>query len=222
MRRSGRETCVVRGVVEKIALSESDPGAPMTWYEFLLFVHITAAVIWLGGAFTFQMYGAVVRRGGDPEELARFAGRAGVLGERMFVPASLLVVLAGVGLMIEGSWAWGELWVVFALVAFAASFATGLLVIAPLAKRIPVVGPTTPAGQSLIQRLFTILRIDLVYMYRDRLRDGGEAHQGRRLDDRARRSGARRTDCRLPGAPTLDERSAIGDGGRLTRPRSQC
>ena len=38
----------------------------MTWYELMLFVHITAAVIWLGGAFTFQMYGAVVRRGGDP------------------------------------------------------------------------------------------------------------------------------------------------------------
>ena len=137
----------------------------MSWYEFLLFVHITAAVIWLGGAFTFQMYGAVVRRGGDPEEIARFAGRAGVLGERMFVPASLLVVLAGVGLMIEGSWAWGELWVIFALITFAASFVTGLFVISPMAKKIPVVGPTTPAGQALIQRLFTILRIDLVYMY---------------------------------------------------------
>ena len=48
----------------------------MTWYEFLLFVHITAAVIWLGGAFTFQMYGFVVRRGGDPEEMARFAERS--------------------------------------------------------------------------------------------------------------------------------------------------
>ena len=137
----------------------------MTLYEFLLFVHITAAVIWLGGAFTFQMYGAVVRRGGDPDEIARFAGRAGMLGERMFVPASLLVVLAGVGLIIEGNWDWDQLWVIFALVTFAASFATGLLVLTPMAKRIPVVGPTTPAGQSLIRRLFIILRIDLVYMY---------------------------------------------------------
>jgi hypothetical protein len=34
-----------------------------------------------------------------------------------------------------------------------------------MAKRIPAVGPTTPAGQSLIQRLFTVLRIDLVFMY---------------------------------------------------------
>ena len=137
----------------------------MTWYEFLLFVHISAAVIWLGGAFTFQMYGFVVRRGGDPEEMARFAGRAGSLAERMFVPASLVVILAGIGLMIEGNWDWGQLWVVFALVTFAASFATGLLVITPMAKRLPVIGPATPAGQELIRRLFTVLRIDLVYMY---------------------------------------------------------
>ena len=137
----------------------------MTWYEFLLFVHIAAAMIWLGGAFTFQMYGLVVRRGGDPEEIARFAGRAGMLSERMFVPASLVVVLAGIGMMIDGDWDWGQLWVIFALVTFAASFATGLFVLTPIAKRIPVVGPTTPEGQALIQRLFSILRVDLAFMY---------------------------------------------------------
>lgn len=137
----------------------------MTWYELFLFVHITAAVIWLGGAFTFQMYGLVVRRGGDPEEIARFAGRAGVLAERMFVPASLVVILAGICLMIDGNWDWGQLWVIFALVTLAASFVTGLFVLGPIAKRIPVVGPTTPAGQALIERLFAILRVDLAFMY---------------------------------------------------------
>lgn len=137
----------------------------MTWYEFLLFVHIAAAMIWLGGAFTFQMYGWVVRRGGDPEEIARFAGRAGMLGERMFVPASLVVVITGILLMIDGSWDWGQLWVIFALITFTASFLTGLLVLSPMAKRIPVAGPTTAEGQALIRRLFVILRIDLVYMY---------------------------------------------------------
>ena len=137
----------------------------MTWYEFLLFVHISAAVIWLGGAFAFQMYAAVVRRGGDPEEIARFAGRAGFLSERMFVPASLVVILAGIGMMIDGNWDWGQLWVIFALVTFAASFVVGLFVISPMVKRIPAVGPTTPAGQALIERVFTILRIDLSFMY---------------------------------------------------------
>jgi uncharacterized membrane protein len=137
----------------------------VTWYETLTFVHIAAAVIWLGGAFTFQMYGFVVGRGGDPAEMARFAGRAGVLAERMFVPASLVVVLAGIGLMIDGNWDWGQVWVIFALITFAASFLTGLLVLGPMAKRIPVVGPTTPEGQALIARLFSILRVDLAFMY---------------------------------------------------------
>lgn len=137
----------------------------MTWYELLLFVHITAAVIWLGGALVLQTYAAVVRRGGDPEELARFVGRAGALAERMFVPSSLIVILAGIGLMLDGDWDWGQLWVVFALVAFAASFATGLFVLSPMAKRVPEVGPTTPAGQALIERLFSIMRVDLAFMY---------------------------------------------------------
>jgi len=137
----------------------------MTWYEFLLFVHIGAAMIWLGGSFTFQMYGWTVRRGGDPEEIARFAGRAGVLSERMFIPASLIVIAAGILMMIDGNWDWGQLWVIFALVTFTASFLTGLLVLSPIAKKIPVVGPTTAEGQALIERLFTILRIDLAFMY---------------------------------------------------------
>jgi uncharacterized membrane protein len=137
----------------------------MSWYELLLFVHVTAAVIWLGGAFTFQMYGLFVRRGGDTAEMAQFAGRTGWLAERMFVPASLIVVLAGVGLMIEGSWAWGQLWVIFALATFSASFLTGIFVLSPLAKKIPAAGPATPEGQELIRRIFSILRVDLAYMY---------------------------------------------------------
>jgi uncharacterized membrane protein len=137
----------------------------MSWYEFLLFVHVACAVIWLGGSFTFQIYGMVVRRGGDPAELAQFSGRAGVLSERMFAPASVLVILAGVGLMVEGSWEWGRLWVVFSLLAFAGSFVVGLFVISPMAKQLPVVGPTTPEGQELIRLIFAILRVDLLFLF---------------------------------------------------------
>ena len=138
---------------------------PMSLYEFLLFVHIVGAVIWLGAAFIFQVYGQVVLRSGNSRELGQFAGRAGIIGERVFVPASLLVLLAGIGLMIEGSWGWGQLWVIYALVVFAASFVIGLFHIAPMAKKIPVVGPETPDGQALIAKLFRHLRVDLLFMY---------------------------------------------------------
>ena len=137
----------------------------MSWYEFLLFVHVACAAIWIGGGFIFQIYGMAVERGGDPGEMAQFAGRAGAVGERVFVPAALLVLLAGIGLMIEGSWSWGQLWIVFALVAFAGSFALGLGVISPLTKKLPEVGPVTPEGQAIIRRPFGLLRIDLLFLF---------------------------------------------------------
>jgi uncharacterized membrane protein len=137
----------------------------MSWYEFLLFVHVACAAIWLGGAFIFQIYGMVVLRGGDPKQIAYFAGNAGRIGERLFTPASILVVLAGVGLMIEGSWDWSQLWVVFALAAFAGSFVVGVGYLGPTAKKLEAVGPETPEGQRLIRRVFAVLRVDLTFLY---------------------------------------------------------
>jgi uncharacterized membrane protein len=137
----------------------------MSWYEFLLFAHISGVAIWLGGGFFMQAYGVAVRKGGDPREIATFAGRAARTAERVFVPASLLILLAGVGLMIEGSWDWGQLWVIFALVVFAASFVSGLFHIAPMAKKLEKVGPETPEGQELIRKIFTSMRTELVFLY---------------------------------------------------------
>jgi len=137
----------------------------MTWYEFLLFVHLAGAIVWLGGAFLFQVYGMIELRTGDTAAIARFAGNAGKIGERLFTPTSLVVVLAGVGLMMNGDWPWGRLWVIFALVAFTGSFLLGVTTLAPTAKRIPVVGPETPEGQALIRKIFGLLRIDLMFMF---------------------------------------------------------
>ncbi len=137
----------------------------MTWYEFLLFVHISGAIIWIGGAFLFQVYGMIELRSGDAAAIARFAGNAGRIGERLFTPTSLVVVLAGIGLMIDGDWPWGRLWVIFALAAFTGSFLLGVSVLAPTAKQIEAVGPETAEGQRLIRKVFALLRVDLLFLF---------------------------------------------------------
>ena len=137
----------------------------MTWYELFLFVHVTGAIIWIGGAFIFQIYGMVEVASGDRAAIARFAGNVAHIGERVFIPTSLIVVLAGISLMINGDWPWGRLWVLFALSAFAASFLLGVLVLAPTAKRIPAVGAETNEGQGLIRKLFALLKVDLLFMF---------------------------------------------------------
>ena len=137
----------------------------MSWYEFLLFVHVTGAIIWIGGAFLFQIYGMAELASGDTAAIARFAGNAGNIGTKLFTPVSLVVVLAGIGLMIDGDWDWGRLWVVFGILAFAGSFLLGLLVLGPTAKQIAKVGPETSEGQRLIRRVFSLLRVDLLFMF---------------------------------------------------------
>ena len=53
-------------------------GAKMSWYEFLLFVHVACAVIWIGGGFLFQVYGMVELRSRDqPRSRASPATQAG-------------------------------------------------------------------------------------------------------------------------------------------------
>jgi uncharacterized membrane protein len=137
----------------------------VSWYEFLLFVHIACAVIWIGGGFVFQVYGMVELASGDRAAIARFAGNVGRIGERLFAPAALIVVLAGIGLMIDGDWPWGRLWVIFGLLAFVGSFLLGVLVLGPTAKRIEMVGPETEEGQRLIRRVFALLRVDLLFLF---------------------------------------------------------
>jgi uncharacterized membrane protein len=137
----------------------------MTWYEFLLFVHVAGAIVWVGGGFYVQTYGMIELRSGDPASIARFAGNAGFLGERLFTPTSIVVLLAGIGLMIDGNWPWGRLWVDFALVAWVGSAVLGAGYLGPTAKRIAVVGPQTPEGQRLIRRVFALLRIDLMLLF---------------------------------------------------------
>ena len=137
----------------------------MTWYQFLLFVHVVGAIIWVGGGFYVQTYGMVELRSGDTTAIARFAGNAGRLGERLFTPMSIVVLLAGIGLMIDGDWPWGRLWVDFALVAWFGSALLGAGYLGPTAKRIAVVGPQTVEGQRLIRRVFAFLRIDLMFLF---------------------------------------------------------
>ena len=137
----------------------------MTWYELLLFVHIACAIIWLGGGFLFQVYGMIELRTGDAAAIARFAGNAGRIGERLFAPRPSWSCWRAVGLMLNGDWPWGQ--------ALGGLRPGGVRRIVPsrdrrpgpTAKRIEKVGPESDEGQQLIRRVFALLRVDLLFLF---------------------------------------------------------
>jgi uncharacterized membrane protein len=98
----------------------------MTWYELWLFLHITAVIVWIGGAAAIQVFGILTKRAADPAKTAFFAQNVSFTVMRVFLPAALVVIVAGIGLTVNGDWDWGEpfivagltLWALVALVAF--------------------------------------------------------------------------------------------------------
>jgi uncharacterized membrane protein len=140
----------------------------MTWYTFFKSVHVGAAAVWFGGAAMIQAFAFRIMRTGDGRRQAEFAKDSEVVGMRVFIPATWILLLAGIGMMINLDWSWGQNWIVFALIAFAVSFAVGAGFLGPEGGRIAAViereGPDSPEAQARISRILLISRCELVVL----------------------------------------------------------
>ena len=139
----------------------------MSYYEVLLFLHIATAVVWLGSGFFLQMLVFRAGKTGDTPLLQGVASNSGWLAQRIFIPASLAVLVLGILLTIEGPWSFGDLWIVLGLVGYAFSFLVGILFLEPEGKRIAAAMQAGDSGRASfhVGRINTVSRIELVVLY---------------------------------------------------------
>src|SRR5262245_16698309 len=106
----------------------------------------------------------------DPIRVAQFAHQAGRVGELLYTPSSLLVLLFGIGLMTndQSPWDWDMTFVQIALAGWALTFLVGFFYIRPtagkLAKAIEERGPADPEAQRLIKQILLVTRIDVLIL----------------------------------------------------------
>jgi uncharacterized membrane protein len=140
----------------------------MTWYTFFKSVHVVAAVIWVGGATMIQALAFRIVRTGDAKRQAEFSKDTEIVGMRVFIPATWILLLSGIAMMINLDWSWGQNWIVFGLIAFALSFVVGAGFLGPeggrIAKVIEREGPESPEAQMRIRRILMISRAELVIL----------------------------------------------------------
>lgn len=140
----------------------------MSYYELLKFVHIVMAIIWVGGAITIQVLAFRILKTNDPIRMANLTGDAGTLGERLFAPASGILVIMGVLMVLDAGWEFSDTWIVIGIIGFLATLITGLFYLTPTAKKLGGLieqrGPEDPEAQSLMKKLIVISRIDLVVL----------------------------------------------------------
>ncbi|CAA9463010.1 MAG: hypothetical protein AVDCRST_MAG38-346 [uncultured Solirubrobacteraceae bacterium] len=140
----------------------------MARYDVYLFIHIVAAIVWLGSGLLLSVLALRATRAGDNEGLRRIAADAAALSNTLFIPASMTVLAFGLLMVVDGPWGFDQLWVVLGLAGFAVTSATGILFVKPRSEKIDAMlerdGMTDEAALE-IQRLLVIGRADVVVLY---------------------------------------------------------
>lgn len=134
-------------------------------YDVVRYAHILCAITWVGGAFYAQLLAMRVSRSPDPADLPKLAHHIDFLGTRIFIPASLILFVAGV-IMTTQRWAFQQTWNSIAIGLWLVSVLTGALYLGPRVKRVAVLfetqGPSSVAARGLLDRLFLVSRLELV------------------------------------------------------------
>ena len=108
----------------------------MTLYEALLFVHVLAAAVWVGAVIFFAFVLELALRSNDRSLLLRLIAYDDRLAPILYIPAVILVLAAGTGLVLDGPWSFRDGWVIAGLALLLSALALGLAFFLPTAKRL--------------------------------------------------------------------------------------
>ena len=95
-------------------------------YDWLLFGHIVAAMVWLGGGVLLAALAVATLRRSDLDGVARFVAGLRVIGPAVLAPATVTVLGLGVWLVLDSAaWDFGQTWVQLAVGLIAVAIAVG-------------------------------------------------------------------------------------------------
>ncbi|MEX0875044.1 MAG: DUF2269 family protein [Actinomycetota bacterium] len=140
----------------------------MSRYELWKYLHIVAAMVWVGGATVLQVLNLKAAGSGDPAERARIGGWSQWLGQSVFMPASIVVLVVGVVMVLDGPWEFSDPWIGLGLIGIVVTVVIGAVFITPTGKRLNEAmatrGPQDPVSQQLARRVTLLARFNLLLL----------------------------------------------------------
>jgi uncharacterized membrane protein len=93
-------------------------------YDWLVFLHVLAAMVWLGGIAMLGAFAVRILRAGEPAAVGRFLGDLRRIGPLVLAPAPIALLGFGIWAALD-SWDFGELWIQLGLGLFVVAFLIG-------------------------------------------------------------------------------------------------
>jgi uncharacterized membrane protein len=98
----------------------------VTGYQWLVFGHVLAAMVWVGGAVLLDVLALQALRSGDSDVVTRFFATFRVIGPRVFGPSVVLLLTLGIWLVIDSDgWAFDQGWIRLGIGLVVAAFGVG-------------------------------------------------------------------------------------------------
>jgi uncharacterized membrane protein len=145
-------------------------------YDWLMFLHVLAAMVWVGGLVALTAFATNARRRGEPDAVARFVASLRVVGPFVLTPSSVLVLGVGIWMVIDSAaWDFAQTWIWLALALLAAAVLVRVVFLsrsALAAERAVKAGDHAAArhqlwrwswGIRLILLLLVIATLDMVF-----------------------------------------------------------
>jgi uncharacterized membrane protein len=151
-------------IVVSIVFAASAP-----WYFVFKMLHVGAAVVWVGGGLFITICAVLAELANDDDQLLQIGHWAETVAGRLFPVMSFVVLGFGIAMTMNGDIPYDQFWLIFGLVAWALSAATGILFLGPEAKRLNRAaaehGPRSPQVQARLRRILLVVRVDVALMF---------------------------------------------------------
>lgn len=139
----------------------------MSFYEFLVLIHVLAAIVWVGGTIAFEIRGTRAMMTGDNRAVLGVLADGEWQGKFVFMPASIIVLIFGVWAVLDHPvWEFSDTWVTIGFTALIVSAILGGAFLGPEAARIREAadagGPDDAGVQQKLKRFVMLSRIDLL------------------------------------------------------------
>jgi uncharacterized membrane protein len=151
-------------VVVSIVFAASAP-----WYFVFKMLHVGAAVVWVGGGLFIAIIAVLAELANDDDQLLQIGHWAETVAGRLFPVMSFVVLGFGIAMTMNGDIPYNQFWIIFGLVAWALSAATGILFFGPETKRLNKTaaehGPQSPEVRARLRRILLVARVDVALMF---------------------------------------------------------